>query len=99
MFKRVVISLLSLAVLSATSLLAQAEAKKPKIGFLPGVVDPFYQVMEIGVKRGSRRLRSRSSDPVSSNLGPDCSSPDFGRDGGTRRPEIPDYCALPIKSR
>jgi ribose transport system substrate-binding protein len=53
MFKRVLISLLSLAVLPATSLLAQAEVKKPKIGFLPGVVDPFYQVMEIGVKEAA----------------------------------------------
>jgi ribose transport system substrate-binding protein len=29
---------------------AQTPFKKPKIGFLPGVVDPFYQVMEVGVK-------------------------------------------------
>jgi ribose transport system substrate-binding protein len=28
---------------------AQDAPEKPKIGFLPGVVDPFYQVMEIGV--------------------------------------------------
>jgi ribose transport system substrate-binding protein len=28
---------------------ATAQDEKPKIGFLPGVVDPFYQVMEIGV--------------------------------------------------
>jgi len=27
------------------------DAEKPKIGFLPGVVDPFYQVMELGVNR------------------------------------------------
>jgi ribose transport system substrate-binding protein len=29
---------------------SQAQDAKPKIGFLPGVVDPFYQVMEVGVK-------------------------------------------------
>jgi ribose transport system substrate-binding protein len=54
MFKRVFFSLLSLAVLSATSLFAQAEVKKPKIGFLPGVVDPFYQVMEIGINEAAK---------------------------------------------
>jgi ribose transport system substrate-binding protein len=50
MSKRAMISLFSLVVLLTTSLFAQAPFKKPKIGFLPGVVDPFYQVMEIGVK-------------------------------------------------
>ena len=30
---------------------AQAQMEKPKIGFLPGVVDPFYQVMELGVNQ------------------------------------------------
>jgi ribose transport system substrate-binding protein len=28
---------------------AQAQNDKPKIGFLPGVLDPFYEVMELGV--------------------------------------------------
>jgi len=28
-----------------------AQDEKPKIGFLPGVVDPFYQVMELGVNQ------------------------------------------------
>jgi len=49
MSKRILISFLSLVVLFSTSFLAQAQFKKPKIGFLPGVVDPFYQTMEIGV--------------------------------------------------
>ncbi|MCC7451703.1 MAG: substrate-binding domain-containing protein [Anaerolineae bacterium] len=49
MFKRLLIALLILVVLVPTTLSTQAQAKKPKIGFLPGVVDPFYQVMEIGV--------------------------------------------------
>jgi ribose transport system substrate-binding protein len=30
-----------------------AQPKKPKIGFLAGIVDPFYQVMEIGVKEAA----------------------------------------------
>jgi ribose transport system substrate-binding protein len=53
MFKRVLIPFFSLVVLLTTSFLAQAQFKKPKIGFLPGVVDPFYQVMEIGVKEAA----------------------------------------------
>ena len=30
---------------------AAGEEKKIKIGFLPGVVDPFYQVMQLGVEK------------------------------------------------
>jgi hypothetical protein len=30
-----------------------AQDEKPKIGFLPGVVDPFYQVMELGVNQAA----------------------------------------------
>ncbi len=33
-----------------------AEAAKVKIGFLPGVVDPFYQVMQIGVEAAAKDL-------------------------------------------
>ncbi|HEY5813348.1 MAG TPA: ABC transporter substrate-binding protein, partial [Terrimicrobiaceae bacterium] len=54
MFKRLLISLCSLAVLFANPLSAQEKLKKPKIGFLPGVVDPFYQVMEIGVNEAAQ---------------------------------------------
>ncbi len=40
-----------LMVLSIAPLSAGAQDKaKPKFAFLPGVVDPFYQVMELGVK-------------------------------------------------
>jgi ribose transport system substrate-binding protein len=44
--------LLCVFVLMVLSVLpvSQAQDAKPKIGFLPGVVDPFYQVMEVGVK-------------------------------------------------
>ncbi len=31
-------------------------AAKIKIGFLPGVVDPFYQVMQIGVEAAAKDL-------------------------------------------
>jgi ribose transport system substrate-binding protein len=40
---------LSLALLAVAPTTAQEAKAKPKIGFLPGVVDPFYQVMELGV--------------------------------------------------
>jgi ribose transport system substrate-binding protein len=51
--KRFLISLFTFLALLTTSFLAQAQFKKPKIGFLPGVVDPFYQVMEIGVNEAA----------------------------------------------
>ena len=53
MRKRLLVAVSSLVVLLSTSLFAQSQFKKPKIGFLPGVVDPFYQVMEIGVKEAA----------------------------------------------
>jgi ribose transport system substrate-binding protein len=33
-----------------------ADAAKLKIGFLPGVVDPFYQVMQLGVEQAAKDL-------------------------------------------
>jgi len=33
-----------------------AAAEKLKIGFLPGVVDPFYQVMQIGVEKAAKEI-------------------------------------------
>src|SRR5271166_5970289 len=33
-----------------------ASAEKLKIGFLPGVVDPFYQVMQLGVEKAAKDL-------------------------------------------
>ena len=53
MRKRLLVAVSSLVVLLSTSLFAQSQFKKPKIGFLPGVVDPFYQVMEIGVNEAA----------------------------------------------
>jgi ribose transport system substrate-binding protein len=35
---------------------AAGEEKKIKIGFLPGVVDPFYQVMQLGVEAAAKDL-------------------------------------------
>ncbi len=48
----------ALAVAGAMAFGAQAAnaQDKIKIGFLPGVVDPFYQVMQIGVERAAKDL-------------------------------------------
>jgi ribose transport system substrate-binding protein len=37
-----------------------AAAEKLKIGFLPGVVDPFYQVMQLGWRRRRKKAEIRS---------------------------------------
>ena len=50
---------LLLAAVAAGALIAgisSAEAAKLKIGFLPGVVDPFYQVMQLGVEAAAKDL-------------------------------------------
>ena len=39
-----------------TSTAYAAEGKPIKIGFLPGVVDPFYQVMQLGVESAAKQL-------------------------------------------
>ncbi len=48
------ITITSVALLTAAMLpaaVAGQDEEKPKIGFLPGVVDPFYQVMQLGVEK------------------------------------------------
>lgn len=42
---------LLVAVLALPFMPATGQEDLPKIGFLPGVVDPFYQVMELGVNQ------------------------------------------------
>ncbi len=50
-------SLFAVAAGLALALACQsAEAAKIKIGFLPGVVDPFYQVMQLGVEAAAKDL-------------------------------------------
>jgi ribose transport system substrate-binding protein len=48
--------LVILVTLSLAPAMIVAQDEKPKIGFLPGVVDPFYQVMEIGVNEAAADL-------------------------------------------
>jgi ribose transport system substrate-binding protein len=47
----------SAAVVAAWATSAAAQDDPIKIGFLPGVVDPFYQVMELGVNKAAEDLK------------------------------------------
>ncbi|MBI5957213.1 MAG: substrate-binding domain-containing protein [Chloroflexi bacterium] len=49
MLKKVLLVLVVVALAIPLAAPSAAQEEKPKIGFLPGVVDPFYQVMELGV--------------------------------------------------
>lgn len=51
MFKKLLLVAVVLALAIPLAVPATAQDDKPKIGFLPGVVDPFYQVMELGVNQ------------------------------------------------
>ncbi len=55
MFKKSVLAAAAVAALALAPVHADA-AGKIKIGFLPGVVDPFYQVMQIGVEQAAKDL-------------------------------------------
>ena len=46
-----------------------AVAEKLKIGFLPGVVDPFYQVMQLGVEAAAKDLGADVVTQNSADLG------------------------------
>jgi ribose transport system substrate-binding protein len=56
MTKRQFVSTLTAALLLALSARAAPAQDQIKIGFLPGVVDPFYQVMQLGVERAAKDL-------------------------------------------
>jgi ribose transport system substrate-binding protein len=49
MYRKFSIIFISLLLVLSLAPLAAGQDDLPKIGFLPGVVDPFYQVMELGV--------------------------------------------------
>jgi ribose transport system substrate-binding protein len=49
MYRKFSIVFISLLLVLSLAPLAAGQDDLPKIGFLPGVVDPFYQVMELGV--------------------------------------------------
>jgi ribose transport system substrate-binding protein len=52
-----------------------ASAAKIKIGFLPGVVDPFYQVMQIGVETAAKNLGVEVVTQVPPTWGVDVQTP------------------------
>ena len=54
--KQFFLGLAAAALLAAGVNMASAQEEKIKIGFLPGVVDPFYQVMQIGVEKAAAEL-------------------------------------------
>ncbi len=56
MAKRHLFAALAAATLLAAGANAASAQEKIKIGFLPGVVDPFYQVMELGVNKAAKDL-------------------------------------------
>lgn len=49
MFRKFSIAFVTLLIVLSVAPFAATQDDLPKIGFLPGVVDPFYQVMELGV--------------------------------------------------
>ena len=53
--KQLVLAVAAAALLAA-GLSAASAQEKIKIGFLPGVVDPFYQVMQLGVEKAAKDL-------------------------------------------
>jgi len=50
-------------------------ADKLKIGFLPGVVDPFYQVMQLGVERAAKDLGAEVVTQVPPTWGVEAQTP------------------------
>jgi ribose transport system substrate-binding protein len=52
-----------------------AEGKKIKIGFLPGVVDPFYQVMQVGVEAAAKDLGLEVVTQIPQTWGVDVQTP------------------------
>ncbi len=53
--RQLCLAMITALVLAAAPQVATAQ-DKIKIGFLPGVVDPFYQVMQVGVEAASKEL-------------------------------------------
>ncbi len=72
------ITITSIALLTAAMLpaaVAGQDAEKPKIGFLPGVVDPFYQVMQLGVEKAAADFGVEVITQIPSEWGPTVQTP------------------------
>lgn len=75
---RRIISIASVALLTLALLPAAASAQendKIKIGFLPGVVDPFYQVMQLGVEKAADELGLEVVTQIPDMWGPTIQTP------------------------
>lgn len=66
-----------LAALLVAALLAAgfAQDDRPRIGFLPGVVDPFYQVMQLGVEQAAADLGIDVITQIPDTWGPTVQTP------------------------
>ena len=62
--------------------------EKIKIGFLPGVVDPFYQVMQIGVEKAAADLGIEVVTQIPPTWGVEAQTPILDAHGGPRRPRL-----------
>ncbi len=72
------ITITSVALLTAAMLpaaVAGQDAEKPKIGFLPGVVDPFYQVMQLGVEKAAADFGVEVITQIPDEWGPTVQTP------------------------
>ncbi len=74
MFKIIGVPLAALA-LSVAPLAASAQDDQITIGFLPGVVDPFYQVMELGVNAAAEDLGVKVVTQIPATWGVEVQTP------------------------
>ena len=56
MIRKSALFAIAAGLLAAATAAPASAAGKIKIGFLPGVVDPFYQVMQLGVEKAAKEL-------------------------------------------
>ncbi|MFQ5794000.1 MAG: ABC transporter substrate-binding protein [Candidatus Bipolaricaulia bacterium] len=76
MFKRLFVLALVVLLIAPLGIAPLATAQRTiKIGFLPGVVDPFYQVMELGVRQAARDLGIDLVVQVPPSWGPTIQTP------------------------
>ena len=73
--KLMILACMLLVLLAIVPFSITAQAAKPKIGFLPGVVDPFYQVMQIGVEKAAADLGLEVVTQVPASWGPTVQTP------------------------
>ena len=91
MKKSLLIVVILMLVVSIAPVAVNGQNDTIKIGFLPGVVDPFYQVMQIGVERSRGGFRHRNRHPDSRYLGSDSPDAHPRCDGRARRSRLSDH--------